>query len=141
MSEAALTPVDPFSTDVTSIPSFPSISTSIWRLYRCEVGILHFHSQLLSDRAVKNTRSQSQQLASQKVNSGKFKIIRFFRQIIEKFRFFSGKFKKNLISFRQFKNNFDFPCKNCSFTATSGQIFLFLFKSHHFRIYFLYMIR
>jgi len=30
---------------------------------------------------------------------------------------------------------------NCSFTAGSGQIILFLFKSHHFRTYFLYMIR
>jgi len=36
--------------------------------------------------------------------------------------------------------NFDFPGKNWSFTAMSGQIILFLFKSHHFRTYFLYMI-
>src|SRR6218665_221695 len=28
-----------------------------------------------------------------------------------------------------------------AFIATSGQIILFLFKSHHFRTYFLYMIR
>src|SRR6218665_1922016 len=36
---------------------------------------------------------------------------------------------------------FDFPSKNCPFIATSGQIILFLFKSNHFRTYFLYMIR
>ena len=36
---------------------------------------------------------------------------------------------------------FNFPGKSCLFTATSGQIILFLFKSHHFRTYFLYMIR
>src|SRR6218665_1403824 len=29
----------------------------------------------------------------------------------------------------------------CSFTATPGQIILFFFRSHHFRTYFLYMIR
>jgi len=29
--------------------------------------------------------------------------------------------------------NFDFPGKNRPFTATSGQIILFLFTSHHFR--------
>src|SRR6218665_147639 len=29
---------------------------------------------------------------------------------------------------------------NCSFTATSGPIILFLFKSYHFRTCFLYMI-
>ena len=55
----------------------------------------------------------------------------FSRQIFERFRFF-----------RQFKK-IDFPCKICLFTATSGQIilFLFLFKSHQFRTYVLYMIR
>ena len=57
------------------------------------------------------------------------KKIRFSRQIFEKFRFFQA-IKK-----------FDFPGKNCSFTATSGQIILFLFNSHHFRTYFLCMIR
>src|SRR6218665_512679 len=44
---------------------------------------------------------------------------------------FLGKFPKNI----------DFPGKNWLFTAISGQIILFLFKSHHFRTYFLYMIR
>src|SRR6218665_441977 len=42
---------------------------------------------------------------------------------------FSGNLKK-----------FDFPGKNYPFTATSGQIILFLYKIHHFRTYFLYMI-
>jgi len=46
----------------------------------------------------------------------------FSRQISEKFQFFSGNFTKN----------FDFTGKNWPFTATSGQIILFLFKSHHF---------
>src|SRR6218665_308795 len=50
---------------------------------------------------------------------------------VKKISIFPGKFTKN----------FDFSGKSCSFTATSGQIFLFLFKSHHFRTYFLYMIR
>src|SRR6218665_1648929 len=49
---------------------------------------------------------------------GKFsKNFDFFRQIFEKFRFCQEILKK-----------FDFPGKNCSFTATSGQIILFLFK-------------
>ena len=65
----------------------------------------------------------------------------FSRQIFEKFKFFSGKFLKNLNFFRQFNFFLDFPGKNCSFTASSGQIVQFLFKSHHFRTYFLYMIR
>ena len=45
--------------------------------------------------------------------------------------------------FRIFQANkkINFPGKNCSFTATFGQIILFLYKSHHFWTYFLYMIR
>src|SRR6218665_3572835 len=54
---------------------------------------------------------------------------------------FTGKFPKNFDFFRQFKKKFDFPGKNWSFTATSGQIILFLFKSHLFRTYFLYCTR
>jgi len=55
---------------------------------------------------------------------GKFvKNFNSFRQIFEKCRFFSGNLK-----------NFDFPGTNCSFTATSEQIIIFLFKSHHFRL-------
>ena len=75
----------------------------------------------------------------------------FSRQISEKFRFFSGnfvkksifpgKYPKNFDFFRQFKKSFHFPGKNGPFTATSGQIILFLLKNHHFRTYFLYMIR
>ena len=60
-----------------------------------------------------------------------FEKFQFFRQIFKTFRFYSGNFEKK----------FDFPRKNCSFTATSEQIILFLFKSHHFRTYLLYMIR
>src|SRR6218665_171147 len=58
----------------------------------------------------------------------------FFRHFHEKFLTFPGKFLKNFNFFRQFLKNFDFPGKNCSFTATSEQIILFLFKSHHSNI-------
>ena len=62
--------------------------------------------------------------------SKKFQLHKYITIFPGKFRFFQA------IS----QNNFDFPCKNWPFTATSGQIILFLFKSHHFRTYFLYMI-
>ena len=41
----------------------------------------------------------------------------------------------------KFHKKVDFTGRNWPFTATSGQIILFLFQSHHFRTYFLYMIR
>src|SRR6218665_649416 len=76
---------------------------------------------------------------------------RFLGQISEKVRFLQVISQKNSIckaNFRKisiFLDNFtkylDFPSKNWLFTAISGQIILFLFKSHHFRTYFLYMIR
>ena len=81
-----------------------------------------------------------------------------FRQFYKKFRFlqanftknfdFPGKFSKNFKFFRQIFKKFrffqaikkiDFPGRNCSFTATSGQIILFRLKSHHFRTYFLFI--
>jgi len=52
------------------------------------------------------------------------------RQISKKFRLFS----------RTFTKKFDFPRNNWPFTSISGQIILFLFKSHHFRADFLYVI-
>src|SRR6218665_1218012 len=62
---------------------------------------------------------------------GKFPInFNFFRQL-----------KKILFSRQISKTNFDFPGKNWPFTATSGQMILFLLKSDHFRTYSLYMIR
>jgi len=79
--------------------------------------------------------------------SNKFRSLQtiFFRQlhkrISQKNSIFPGKFPKNVDFFRQFKTKIDFPGKNFPFTATSGQIILFLFKSHHFRTYFLHMIR
>src|SRR6218665_1133268 len=57
-------------------------------------------------------------------------IFNFSRQISEKFRFFRAMSQKIRLS-RQ----------NWPFTATSEKIILFLFKSNHFRTYFLYMIR
>src|SRR6218665_226992 len=68
--------------------------------------------------------------------------IRFFpRQISEKFRFSEGILLKKFDFPGNFTKYFDFPGKHWPFTATSGQIILFLFKSHHFRTYFLYIIR
>jgi len=64
----------------------------------------------------------------------------FFMQYQKKCRLFQPNFWKILTS-RQFKKKNRFPGKNCLCTATSGQIILFLFKSHHFRTYFLNMIR
>src|SRR6218665_243892 len=69
----------------------------------------------------------------------------FYRQISEKFQFFQAILQKNIEFCRQISENFDlfqaiktidFPSKKSQFTATSGQIILFLFKSHHFRTYF-----
>src|SRR6218665_3229108 len=74
----------------------------------------------------------------------------FYKQISEKFQFFQAILQKNIAFCRQISENFDFlrqlknsifQAKNGPFTATSGQIILFLFKSSHFRTYFLYMIR
>ena len=90
------------------------------------------------------------------------KKFRFSRKISPKFRFcfrqfkkksiFQGKFAKNYDFFQvilykipifhgKFPKNIYFAGKNWLFTAISGQIILFLFKSHHFRTYFLYIIR
>jgi len=48
---------------------------------------------------------------------------------------------RNISIFSDNLKKIEFPGKNWSFTATSGQIILFLFKSHHFRTYVLFMIR
>src|SRR6218665_3386295 len=67
-----------------------------------------------------------------------------YRQISEKFQFFQAILQKNIEFCRQISENFDFfrqlkkfdfQAKNCPFTATSGQIILFIFKSNHFRTY------
>src|SRR6218665_3338633 len=69
----------------------------------------------------------------------------------KKFQYFQAILQKNIEFCRKISENFDFfqaikkirfsKQKNCPFTATSVQIILFLFKSNHFRTYFLYMIR
>src|SRR6218665_956502 len=64
----------------------------------------------------------------------------FFRQF-KKNRFFQGKFPKNFECLGNFTKNFDFPGINWLFVAISGQIILFLFKSHHFLTYLLYIVR
>src|SRR6218665_2965602 len=78
------------------------------------------------------------------------KNVDFYRQISEKFQFFQAILQKNIEFCRQISGNFDFfrqlkksifQAKSCPFTANSGQIILFIFKSNHFRTYFLYMIR
>src|SRR6218665_3669472 len=55
---------------------------------------------------------------------------------------FPSKFPKNS-DFSDNLKKIEFPDKNSPFTATftPWQIILFLFKSQHFRTYFLYMIR
>src|SRR6218665_3530210 len=72
----------------------------------------------------------------------------FYRQICEKFQFFQAILQKNIEFCRQISGNFDFfrqlkksifQAKSCPFTANSGQIILFIFKSNHFRTYFLYI--
>src|SRR6218665_3207717 len=68
------------------------------------------------------------------------KISIFFRQFYKRISSFAGKFPKILIFSGNYKNSI-FQANNCPFTATSGQIILFLFKSNHFRTYFLCMIR
>src|SRR6218665_898669 len=70
----------------------------------------------------------------------------------EKFRIFSGNFtnksifQANLRKISIFSGNFTKKIRFCRqfywlFTAISGQIILFLFKSHHFRTHFLYKYR
>src|SRR6218665_1576913 len=57
------------------------------------------------------------------------------------FRFFQANFLKISLFSGNFTKKFNFPGKSWPFTATSGQIIPFLFKSHHFGTYFLYIIR
>jgi len=53
-------------------------------------------------------------------------------QFHKKFRFFQPNFRKISVFAGNFTKNFDFIGKNWPFTPASGQIFLLLFKSHHF---------
>ena len=65
----------------------------------------------------------------------------FLEKFIKNFDF-SGNFTKNFDFSKQIFDKFRFFKQfYYLFTATSGQIILFLFKSHHFRTHFLYMIR
>src|SRR6218665_3766518 len=74
-----------------------------------------------------------------KISTGKFpKNFIFFQAILQKNIKFCRQISENFDFFRQLKTLI-FQAKNCPFT--SGQIILFLFKSNHFRTYFLYMIR
>jgi len=64
---------------------------------------------------------------------GKFpKNFVFFCQFHKEFRFFKENFRKISIFLCNLNKSFGFLGKNCPFTATSEQIILFLFKSHHF---------
>jgi len=58
----------------------------------------------------------------------------------KKSRIFHANFRKISI-FMAIYNFPIFQSKIAHFQPTSGQIILFLFQSHHFRTYFLYMIR
>src|SRR6218665_1251576 len=64
----------------------------------------------------------------------------FSRQFQKENSIFPSKFPKSFDFFQGILIFFDFPSKISPFTATSGQVILFLFKSHHFRTYFLHMI-
>src|SRR6218665_1879056 len=77
----------------------------------------------------------------------------FFQAISQEISIFQGKFPTNFDFFRQFHKKFRFSRQkflndlffllsrqNWPFTATSGQIIIFLLKSHHFRTYFLYTL-
>ena len=64
-----------------------------------------------------------------------------FQANFGKNRFFQTNFRKSSIFAGKFTKSFYFPDRNWPFTATPVQIIVFLFKSHHFRTYFLYMIR
>src|SRR6218665_1188317 len=59
---------------------------------------------------------------------------------VKQISIFPGIFLENSDFFRQFHKKYDFTGNNWLFTATSGQIILFLFKSG-FQTYFLHMIR
>src|SRR6218665_370279 len=72
---------------------------------------------------------------------GKFpKISKFSGNFTQKFDFFQAHFRKISIFSGNFTKNFELPAKNWSFTVNCEQIILLLFKSHHFRTYFLYII-
>jgi len=77
----------------------------------------------------------------QKLSSfpGKFLKKLFLGNLTQK-TFFPGIFKK-IRFFQAISQKINFPGKNWPFTATPRLIILFLFNSHHFRTYFLYMIR
>src|SRR6218665_2563173 len=107
---------------------------------------------MISDDATKKSREGQQQRRQSGLKPGvswiRVKKFYFYRQISEKFQFFrqfykrissfAGKIPNILIFSGNYKNSI-FEAKNCPFTATSGQIILFLSKSNHFRTYFLYM--
>ena|SRR6218665_3627883 len=78
------------------------------------------------------------------------KHVRFWPLLVQRPSISSGNFTKNSIFhanfrkisiFRKCLKTFEFQGKNWPFTATSWQIIPFFFKSHHFRTYFLNMIR
>ena len=60
--------------------------------------------------------------------------------LVKKFDFFRQIFKK-IVFFRQFHKNIRFSRQKLAISSTPGQTVLFLFKSHHIRTYFLYIIR
>jgi len=58
-----------------------------------------------------------------------------------KIRFFKANFQKSSIFSGNFKTNSTFQAKIAHLQLLQGKLFYFLFKSHLFRTYFLYMIR
>src|SRR6218665_3813927 len=112
-------------------------------------------SMISDDATVKSREGYQQRRQSSLKSEGSWIRVRKFRFLQANFRkisIFSGNFTKEYrvlqANFRKFRffqaiKKIDFPSKKSPFTATSGQIILLLFKSHHFRTYFpsLYMIR
>src|SRR6218665_2015212 len=75
------------------------------------------------------------------ISTGKFpKNFNFFRQFYKRISSFAGKFPKILIFSGNKKIRFS-KQKIVHLQLPLGKIILFLFKSNHFRTYFLYMIR
>src|SRR6218665_694916 len=110
---------------------------------------------MILDDATEKSREGEQQRRQSGLKSGGrgsgSKKFDFYRQISEQFQFFQAILQKNIQFCKQICEHFDFfqAIKKIRFSkqkifhlqATSGQIILFLFKSNHFRTYFLHMIR
>src|SRR6218665_2337828 len=114
--------------------------------YRTSQGILLLrkHDLRWCHREIKRRIATAASIWFEIWGSGVKKISISTGKFPKNFNFFQAILQKNIEFCRQISENFDFsgnkkidfPSKKSPFTATSGQIILFLFKSHHFRTYF-----